>query len=147
MKNKLGNFLEIFGIVLGLAGIVGFVILLINNMIFQGIISLAAGVCIFVFSLAVSQMLFSVSDIEEKTDIMNKRMEVLEIMNREAIEKDFFAAQPRKNVNTVKKTGQTSKKQPISAGVQASCYKCGYKGNFSGSNMCPKCGNHSFYTD
>ncbi len=149
MKEKLGNFLEIFGIVLGLAGIAGFIILVINNSLFLGIFSLVAGVCIFVFSLAVSQMLFSITKIEEDTESMSKRMEVLEVLNREAVTNDLFSKTPKKNVNKVQKkiTSDAPKKPAAVTGAKGTCYKCGYSGAFTGNNFCPKCGNHSFYTD
>lgn len=151
MKEKLGNFLEIFGIVLGIIGIVSFVVLLLNNNIIPGIFSLAAGLVIFIFSLALSQILFSLTGIEEVTESMSKRMEVLEVLNREAVSNDLFSSAPKKNVNIPKKRVQTDKSKTSSASGRsqgkASCYKCGYTGPFSGNNMCPKCGNHSFYME
>lgn len=149
MKEKLGNFLEVFGIVLGIGGIAAFVILLLNNLIVPGIFALAAGIVTFVFSLALSQILFSLNIIEEETETMSKRMEVLEVLNREAVSKDLFSSSPKKNVNIPKKRTQSDKAGSSDGRGQgkASCYKCGYTGQFNGSNMCPKCGNHSFYPD
>lgn len=157
MKVKLGNFIEIFGIVLGVAGIVGCVILFIKNSLFFGIVSLVAGVCLFVFSLAISQMLFSISAIEEDTEMMSKRMAVLEDLNREAVEKDLFSANPRKSVNIAQKSAipkkapapqpSAPKPQVQSSAGMGTCYKCGYKAEFTGGNFCPKCGNHSFYLE
>lgn len=168
MKTKLGNFLEVFGIVLGIISIIGFVILLIKGNITTGIMVLSAGICVFVFSLAISQILFSLTKVEEDTEMMSKRMEVLETINREAVSKDLFSGNPKKKVNQVANQNvytqqqvqysqpDYSYQQPYNMQEQntvqqttkmAACYKCGYQGPYNGNNFCPKCGNHSFYTD
>lgn len=146
MKTKLGNFLEVFGIVFGVVGIVGFIILLINSKIFFGVVSLMAGICIFVLCLAISQILFSIENIEEDISTIGNRLEVLEQLNRKAVENDLFSTKPKKTVNIPQKK-VTSSVVLNATDKKATCYKCGHVGKYQGNNFCPKCGNHSFYIE
>ena len=152
MKNKLGNFLEVFGIIILIASIVGFVILLLGNSLLLGILVLVFGICALVFSLAISQILFSCSNMEEEVKTMGQRMEVLEQLNRDAVKKDLFKSAPVKSnvkssTNVVNQVKVNNTKNDAVSDKIATCYKCGHKGPFYGGNFCPKCGNHSYYVD
>lgn len=169
MKAKLGKFLEITGIIMALVIIASFVTLALKNMIVYAVLTLILGFMADVIFFALAQMLYSVSNIESDIEDIAERVSLIEERNRETMEKEFFsnnsaskgykktAAQSRNtatqkrqttlNTNTQKSNFQSTNAQSTNARstTNATCIKCGYTALFSGSNICSRCGNHSFY--
>lgn len=146
MKNKLPKFLEISGIILAIAVIAVFVTLAVKELILYAVCVLILGFMGVVIFFAVAQVLYSISNIELDVNEIAQRVSLIEERNREVMQKELFASKPSKPVQQRKQAvKQTAVPKANPQGPKASCMKCGYSAPFSGNNICPKCGNHSFY--
>lgn len=145
MKNKLPKFLEISGIILAIAVIAVFVTLAVKELVLYAVCVLILGFMGVVIFFAIAQVMYSVSNIEMDINEMAQRVSLIEERNREVMQKELFASKPSKPAQQRKPAVKQSTPKINPQGPYASCSKCGYSAPFSGNNICPKCGNHSFY--